>query len=313
MYENMVRFSEDYTCTTQLFKSITEVDKLLEKDIYKVSFDQSTTCTGITIINSSNTRLYLIEVKRERGATSWMYTVGLEKFLIRQFEDCIVSDMFYEAPLDSKGYETNLVLHYLAGMLHTLPIRSEAFSYCQLNIVNQPEWWTAIVGKDVRKLGTNKELSKAAIVGSFPFLKDYGDSLNKDNDVFESVGVMFGGMTCRLDFDKEIYLDPIRYQKFDSLCVVFPPDFDVATVPNRQPKEYPIYSVPVRENIATYLELNTVFSYLVVTMDSRVWHSRKLGLNHLIPDRCICVGVSSSDTEAIASLLEFESIGAFYY
>lgn len=168
------------------------------EDVYQIAMDQSSSNTGIFIKNYKNTEAYMIELRREKGMTAEDYLWDFEMFLHSLCEGCTLTHLIYERPIEGDSFRSAQVLFQLEGIVIQLPRRYKEFRNCKLDNIENAAWRKAMNVKRFANMG-KKEASKWAVRDIFPWASEYGESLYKDNDIFESIGVMMGWFACSFD------------------------------------------------------------------------------------------------------------------
>ena len=168
------------------------------EDTYQMAMDQSTSNSGIIIKNYKNTRVYLIEVSRDRTQDAGDYIFDLEMCLHKIGEGIKFSHIIYERPITSESYRSSQVLFQLEGMLQGLPKRYPEFRTAQLDNITNSEWRSIVIDEEFAKY-SRKAQSEESVCKAFPWVRAYGDSLGKDLDIFEAIGIMFGWFSASYD------------------------------------------------------------------------------------------------------------------
>lgn len=173
---------------------IEHLNILLKDDvIYDISFDQSTSNTGVFIKAHNNSEIYMIEVCKASNTTPEEYMFELESFLHGICNSYLFLHLIYEKPIKSKNFRSSQVLFQLEGMLRMLPLRYEEFKSVEYGSISKMEWAPTVFDKE--RYGSNysdKEAVKQSIISIFPWTQWFGFSLGKDNDGYEAIGVMMG-------------------------------------------------------------------------------------------------------------------------
>lgn len=168
--------------------------------IYDISFDQSSTCTGIFLRDLNNTVVYIIEVRRTKDMNADDYIFDLEMFVNELTQNLTLLHLIYEKPIKTEMFRSSQVAFQLEGSIRQWIRRYTQFKNCLLDNIEAVSWKSCIVNKDVWGSDyTSKEASKSAIIELFPWTRFYGSSLYKDNDGYEAIGIMFGWYFCSFD------------------------------------------------------------------------------------------------------------------
>lgn len=166
--------------------------KLRPGEVYQMALDQSSSNTGIFIKNITNTEAHMVEVLRPKGQNASDYTWDLEMFLHSFSENCTFSHLLYERPINTEAYRSAQVLFQLEGVICSLPRRYPEFKTAILDNIENSSWRAAVCDKSLEKMYDRKTLSRVSVNNLWPWTREYGFSLYKDNDVFEAIGVMMG-------------------------------------------------------------------------------------------------------------------------
>lgn len=168
--------------------------------IYDISFDQSSTCTGIFLRDLNNTAAYIIEVRRTKDMDADDYIFELEMFVNELTKNLTILHLIYEKPIKTEMFRSSQVAFQLEGSIRQWNRRYSQFKNCLLDNIEAVSWKSSIVNKEVWGSNyTSKEASKSSIIELFPWAGFYGSSLYKDNDGYEAVGIMFGWYFCSFD------------------------------------------------------------------------------------------------------------------
>lgn len=203
--------------------SIKQLGISLNKDkIYAISFDQSSSCSGVFIKDIYNTEIYMLEFRRSNGLNADDYIFEFEMLIKELTEGNTFMYLIYEAPIDSPTYRSKQVAFQLEGIIRQWVRRYEHFKTANLDNIEPPSWKSIIV--DTSKYGADyvsKQASKESIIDLFPWAGLYGTSLYKDNDAYEAVGIMFGWFTASFDAFGRPYVRGDEYTG-NVGCIVLP-------------------------------------------------------------------------------------------
>jgi len=193
-WTNFPVFSAVLTSKVDYTDDYRSVDITLDKDkIYQISFDQSTTNTGIFIKDLLNTEAYMIEVQGKKGQDPTVYIFELEQFLHSLGEGRVFSHVLYEKPIKGQSFQSSRVLFQLEGMIKALCLRYSEFGSACLDCIENSSWRSVVVtDSEYERVHGRKEASRHAVNELFSWTQIYGLSLYKDNDIFEAIGVMMG-------------------------------------------------------------------------------------------------------------------------
>lgn len=198
-YGNLLGYSVEQV------KSLEDVNVTLDTDkVYLLSLDQSTTCTGITIKSVDNTHLVLMEYKNDKTTSSDRYIYNLELLLTKLLHNIDVIYIIYEKPIKSKSYISTATLFRLEGMIRGLKFKQENLSKTIFDNMNVQAWRSRIILDMFRKF--DKKLAVMySLTYIYPWLEYYGQSINKDMDIYESFGIMSGYLcACNDIFDRSL-------------------------------------------------------------------------------------------------------------
>lgn len=170
-----------------------QVDIQLSTDeVYQVSFDQSSSNTGMFIKNYKNTEAYMVEISRARGQDASDYIYKLELLIHQIFEGINVTHLVYEKPIKAKSFRSSQVLFQLEGMLIGLSHRYSEFKTVKVDNITNSSWRSVIIDDSLGTGYTRKELSRVSVNHVWEWTRSYGYSLGTDEDIFEAIGIMMG-------------------------------------------------------------------------------------------------------------------------
>lgn len=173
---------------------------LSDNVIYDISFDQSTSNTGIFIKAHDNSEAYMIEVCKKSNTTPESYMYELETIIHGICKGHHFLNLIYEKPIKTNNFRSSQVLFQLEGMLRMLPLRYEEFKSTHYDNISKTSWASCVF--DTERYGSNysdKEAAKQSVIMHFPWTQWFGFSLGKDNDGYEAVGVMMGWFCTAFD------------------------------------------------------------------------------------------------------------------
>lgn len=226
VFKEIIDFYKFGSCTNYQVQEVTDITdvhiKLDKSKIYDLSFDQSSTCTGIFIKDTKNTEAFIIEVKRTANMSADDYIFELEMFVNKITQGCTILHLIYERPIKTETFRSSQVAFQLEGIIRQWIRRYDQFKTAFLDNIEPTSWKASIVDKERFSSNyTSKEASKESIIELFPWTGFYGYSLNKDNDGYESIGIMFGWYLCSFDAFGRPY---VRGEEFKGNigCVVLP-------------------------------------------------------------------------------------------
>lgn len=197
---NFWKFGDLLQTNQEYFKDYRESTIQLDPNAYyQISFDQSSSNTGIFIKNLENTEVHMIEVLRSKGQAAGDYIWDLEQFLHQMCEGCVFSHIIYEKPINTQAYRSAQVLFQLEGVLCALSRRYPEFKAAKVDNIENPAWYAAIRDKTLDASYSRKEVSRISVNRLWPWTLEYGSSLYKDNDIFDAIGVMMGWFIASFD------------------------------------------------------------------------------------------------------------------
>lgn len=210
-WANFAKFGPLVSYDTNIYRSVDEVPLVLNaSDNFQVSCDQSTTNTGIFIKNYDNTVAYMIEFARNRDANADDFIFDLEQLMHRICGDTTVSHLIYERPINNDKFRSSQVLFQLEGMIRALPKRYREFKSATLDYIENSSWRRVVIlpqfKNDEKKLASENSVKEI-----FEWTRLYGNSLGKDRDIFEAIGVLFGWFLNAFDALGRPYVRDDRY------------------------------------------------------------------------------------------------------
>ena len=222
-YIHFAKFSSPINFDINEGTSLSALNLNLDDNIvYDISFDQSTTNTGIFIKAHNNTEIFMIEVYKKAGTSTEDYMFELETIIHSLCEDKLLLHLIYEKPIKSNNFRSSQVLFQLEGLLRMFAKRYKEFKSVKYETISKFEWAANIFDK--QKFGSDysdKHLSKQAIINLFDWTHYFGSSLYQDNDGYEAVGVMMGWFISAYDPLGRPY---VRGDNFNGTvgCIVLP-------------------------------------------------------------------------------------------
>lgn len=175
--------------------------KLSKNREYLVGIDQSTSCTGIFITDSSGKQWILIDFKRDDNDKD-MYFRDLKGFLASLFQGARVSMIIHEEPVPAVIAPTaNAVLTELRGKLRDWIAAIPELNLAELHSVYPQTWKNRIVNKKslkgrdltVKQIHNSKDKMSAEICRILPFLSEYRERhYASDYDSFDAAGILLG-------------------------------------------------------------------------------------------------------------------------
>ena len=184
----------------QFHKIAPWVNKALDKDdTYYISFDQSTTCTGIYLTNTDLDFHVVFDFKRE-STDVFEYQEQLFKFIKMLVSDLNIKMAVMEEPVQSYAY-AGRVLREFKGFLTSTLQNIQEFDNVPLNTILTQSWKSQIM---IKKKGKGRFNNKSAIaediVDRVPDLKIYYNyHASKDYDGLEAVGILHGYLKKHYD------------------------------------------------------------------------------------------------------------------
>lgn len=177
-------------------KSIVSTKINLDKNkTWNVGIDQSSSCTGITVISTDNELIGLFDLYRDKNLDSAQFYRELKFFLMAILDGQKVAHLVYEKPIpNAKFRSAQAVLLELKGKLTDWLYEIPALEGAKVDSL-LPQTWKSLVmnptkGKNRSKI--KKEIA-SDIVDIYPCLCDYFNNyLFKDYDSFDSCGIITG-------------------------------------------------------------------------------------------------------------------------
>ena len=167
--------------------------------VYQMGLDQSSTCTGIFIKSYDNTVAWMVEVKREPKQDADDYIFELEMFIHQICDGVTFSHVIYERPIESKAFRSNQVLFQLEGIIRAMSKRYAEFAEAKLDCIENSSWRSVVIDKEVEQKYNRKSATVVSVTNALPWTNSYGPSLNKDNDIYEAIGVLMGWFIVSFD------------------------------------------------------------------------------------------------------------------
>lgn len=161
---------------------------------YDIGIDQSSSCTGFYICNTTNNVNILLEFARDTSDSEAFYR-DLQYFIGSVTKDRNIRLVVCEDPPYVKGkqYSSRLLLELrgkLSGWMHLIP----ALQNAQMCSIYPQTWKSLVVDKSKGKNRSNVKKFIADdvcdILPCFTAYKDYG--INKDYDGFDAAGILIG-------------------------------------------------------------------------------------------------------------------------
>lgn len=182
--------------------------QLNDKTSYMVGIDQSTTCTGIAVVDTKFNFYIIFDLKRENEEKT-VYLRNLKYFLGRLFNGVEVSMIIHEEPVPSNYAPTShSVLTELRGKLREWISEIPALNKAELHSMYPQTWKTNIVTKEyaekigvpVKKIFNSKAKMADRICDLYPFFRPYRNKhFSIDYDAFDAVGILMGWLRYSRD------------------------------------------------------------------------------------------------------------------
>ncbi len=190
------RFGPDTGYVCRQYADYRDVDLQLfglsPEDTWQISFDQSTTNSGVFIKNYQNTRVIMLEMHRDWGDTADDFIFDFEMLLHKICQGVQFTHLLYERPITSESYRSSEVLFQLEGMLRQLIKRYDEFKTARLDYIENSSWRKVVVDSKKYSNYNRKSQTYKSISEFYPWTCFYGASLGDDYDIYEAMGVMFG-------------------------------------------------------------------------------------------------------------------------
>lgn len=242
------------------YDSYRDVDQSLSQESsWQIGMDQSTSCCGIVLKNYENTMLYMVEVSRSKGQDANDAIFDLEMFLHQFCKDATITHLIYERPIKAESFRSSQILFQLEGMIRALAKRYDEFKPARLDFIENSSWRSVVI-LEKYKDGTERKLaSRLSIQEIFDWTTIYDESLGRDEDIYEAMGVLFGWFINSFDTLGRPY---VRGDRYNGVIGGFILPFMSAEKVASQFKEAGIESVwavqnprkSIYENLVCYIE-----------------------------------------------------------
>lgn len=194
-----------------------DLNIILKKDrTYLVSIDQSSSCTGIYIKESTGLIDMVLDVKRD-GMEKEIFYRELEGLLKKLLKDIRVSLLVHEEPVPNRAqYYSGKVLLELKGRLRDWIAKIPSLQEASIVSI-YPQSWKSLVldkqaAKDAGETMTKRGKSKAKIALDVcryaPWFDEYRKfKFSTDYDAFDAVGILTGYIFAAFNEDgtRKIY------------------------------------------------------------------------------------------------------------
>lgn len=182
--------------------------KLKPELAYFVGIDQSSSCTGVFIMDVTNTVTIMIDFKRDTNNKEVFYR-ELKGFLAETFRNTKVQLIVHEEPIPNPGKAySGEVLRELRGRLREWISDIPALSKAELHSLYPQSWKKFIVSKEnAKNYGqtfknrcNNKRLIAFDVCQLMPQFKQYwGLHYASDYDAFDAAGILLGYLRYAFD------------------------------------------------------------------------------------------------------------------
>lgn len=164
--------------------------------VWDIGIDQSTSCTGVTIMNVDETMAGTFDIHRDRSLEDYVFYRELKQFLTRLVANKKVRILVFEKPVPNQRFRNaQRVLYELKGRLeewvYDIP---ELESAAIFDSIFPHSWKPLVMDKSKGPNRSNNKLEIARdLIDKFPALREYGLSYPyTDYDGFDSLGILTG-------------------------------------------------------------------------------------------------------------------------
>ena len=176
--------------------------KLTKNTSWYVSFDQSTSCTGICLKAADNSFLILLDVIHDKSMTKDEYYRDLRRVIVNFAKGATFRIVVNEKPIPSndKVHARNTLLELL-GRLSTWLNDIPEFDHAQRGALFPQTWKSLVMDKSKGKHRSNIKAEIASdLVDVFPELRYYYDFYHTDDyDSFDALGILQGYLAYAFD------------------------------------------------------------------------------------------------------------------
>ena len=167
-----------------------------EKEVWDIGIDQSTSCTGLTIMNAEETVAGTFDLHRDRSLDDRVFYRELKQFLTRLVANKKVRILVFEKPVPNPRFKSaQHVLYELKGRLEEWVYEIPELENAKIFDSIYPQTWKSLVmDKSAGKNRANKKIEIARdMIKLFPALREYGQAYPyTDYDGFDSLGILTG-------------------------------------------------------------------------------------------------------------------------
>lgn len=151
-----------------------------------IAFDQSTTCTGITVGDSKGNIHGFIRLTKEDSHENGTIFIANFQVWLQRFIDIEPDFLLYENTFSKQYYRTDVILSQLRGVFTTL--KSQNNWQFPMEIVNQQDWKSNLMRLKSGNRSLTKDNAHDVILDIlYPNLK-YSDNYS---DVYDSIGIYY--------------------------------------------------------------------------------------------------------------------------
>lgn len=175
--------------------------KLNKKTSYLVGIDQSTSCTGIFLLDKTATFWILIDFKRD-DPNKELFFRDLEGFLRELLDGVRVTLVVHEEPIPSTIAPTaHAVLSDLRGRLRSWIARNPAMENAELHSIYPQTWKSRVLDKaelagrglKPKSVFNSKFKMATELCRIYPFFDSYRcRRFSTDFDAFDALGILMG-------------------------------------------------------------------------------------------------------------------------
>lgn len=175
--------------------------KLNRDTSYLIGIDQSTSCTGLFLLDRTMNFWIMLDFKRD-DQDKELFFRDLEGFLRELLDDIQVSMVIHEEPIPSSIARTSAaVLNDLKGRLRTWIAHNPALQGAEVHSIYPQTWKSRVLDKKsleargltVKQVCSSKVKMAKELCRYYPFFEEYRKQrFSTDYDSFDAVGILTG-------------------------------------------------------------------------------------------------------------------------
>lgn len=163
---------------------------------WDIAIDQSTSCTGITVMATDETIAGTFDIHRDKSLPDRVFYKELKEFLVRLTSNKKVRMLVYEKPLPKRQFQNaQRVLYELKGRLEEWIYDIPELEAADIIDSIFPQTWKSLVmdkSKGKNRSGKKIEIARD-LIDRYPALREYGMAYPyTDYDGFDSLGILTG-------------------------------------------------------------------------------------------------------------------------